>query len=76
MRKSKRRTYPDLKTYFAESGDSQVAFAARINRSQPWLSRVVNRHLEPSLEEALEISRLAGVPIESLIARRADVSAS
>lgn len=61
-----RRTYPDLKTYFDESGVTQEQFAARIRRSQSWMSKVVNKQLEPSLEECLTISRLAGIPLESL----------
>jgi hypothetical protein len=44
-------------------------FAARINRSQSWVSRVKDRLLEPSLEEALLIADLAGVPLESLIVK-------
>lgn len=68
MARKKRRTYPDLKTYFKESGERQVDFAQRLNRSQAWVSRVKDRRVEPSLEEALKISRLAGVPLESLIA--------
>lgn len=76
MATRKHRTYPDLKTYFEESGDSQVAFAAKLNRSQAWVSRVVNGITEPSIDEALTISRLARVPIESLSVRRPHVSAS
>lgn len=61
-----RRTYPDLKTYFDESGVTQEQFARLINRSQSWVSKVRNGQLEPSIKEALRISKLAGVPIESL----------
>lgn len=60
------RTYPDLRTYFNESGDTQQAFAARLNRSQSWVSKVVSGELEPSIREAIRISRLARVPLESL----------
>jgi transcriptional regulator with XRE-family HTH domain len=70
MPRKTRRTYPDLRTYFAESGDTQTAFGERLKRPQSWVSRVVNGVQEPSLDEALTISRLAGVPIESLIVRR------
>lgn len=69
-----RRIYPDLRTYFEESGDTQVAFAARMKRSQAWVSRVTNGQTEPSIREALAISRLTGVPLESLSARRGDVA--
>lgn len=69
MAKRTRRTYPDLRTYFSESGESQMAFAERISRSQSWVSRVVNGRQEPSIAEALEISRLTGVPLESLVVK-------
>lgn len=69
MPRKPRRTYPDLRTYFEESGETQVAFAGRLKRSQPWVSRIVNGQAEPSIEEALLISKLTGVPLESLIAR-------
>lgn len=64
-----RRTYRDLAAYFEESGDTQMAFAARIQRSQSWMSRVRNGTIEPNLADALRISREAGVPLESLIKR-------
>lgn len=66
MRRRATRTYPDLDTYFAESGDTQEAFAAKMNRSQSWVSKVKTRQQEPSIAEALKISRLTGVPLESL----------
>jgi len=68
------RTYPDLPTYFKESGDTQVAFAERINRSQPWLSKVISKDIEPGIADALVIAQEAGVPLESLIVRPAAIS--
>jgi transcriptional regulator with XRE-family HTH domain len=61
-----KRTYPDLLTYFKESGDTQQAFARRLNRTQSWISKVVHGQLEPSIAEALLISKLAKIPLESL----------
>lgn len=69
-----RRTYRDLASYFKESGDTQMAFAARIQRSQSWMSRVCNGTIEPNLPDALRISREAGVPLESLIKRPVELS--
>lgn len=66
MTRRPKRTYPDLKTYFDESGDTQEAYAKRLNRSQSWLSKVVNGTLEPGIRMALRISRETGVPLESL----------
>ena len=65
-----KRTYPDLATYFAQSGETQAAFAARVNRSQSWVSRVRSGETEPNLTDALMICREAGVPLESLIKRQ------
>ena len=64
-----RRTYPNLRAYFEDSGDTQQRFAQRFGRDQSWVSRVVNGLQEPSLAEAMEISRVARIPLESLITR-------
>lgn len=74
MAKRTPRIYPDLKTYFDESGDTQVAFAKRINRSQSWVSRVVSGETEPSIQEALLISKMARVPLESLSVQNSAVA--
>lgn len=70
MPRKPRRTYPDLRTYFRESGETQAEFAKRLNRNQPWVSRIVNGVTEPTIAEAVEISRLTGVPFESLSKQR------
>lgn len=67
MTRRSKRSYRDLRTYFEKSGDTQVAFASRVNRSQSWVSRVVNGELEPSLADALTVAGEANVPLESLI---------
>jgi transcriptional regulator with XRE-family HTH domain len=67
MANRKRRTYPDLETFFEESGTLQSDFAVRINKSQSYISKVKNGEIEPSLADALVISKEAGIPLESLI---------
>ena len=62
-----RRTYPNLKTFFRESGITQAEFAVQVNRSQSYISKVVNGHIEPYISDALVISAEASVPLESLI---------
>ena len=69
-----RRTYPDLATYFSQSGETQAQFALRVKRSQSWVSRVRNGETEPNLADALLICKEAGVPLESLIKRPAELS--
>lgn len=76
MARRARRTYPDLETYFRESGDTQQALARRLHRSQSWVSKVVNGRLEPSILEALRISRETGVPLESLAIQNVVVAES
>lgn len=69
------RTYPDLETFFEESGVTQKQFARRINKTQSYVSKVCNRRIEPSLEDALLIVKKARVPLESLIKRNGVESA-
>ena len=69
-----KRTYPNLIAYFEQSGETQAAFAARINRSQSWVSRVRSGETEPNLTDALMLCREAGVPLESLIRRQQTLS--
>jgi transcriptional regulator with XRE-family HTH domain len=74
MRRRPKRTYPDLIAYFDSSGETQAAFAARINKSQSWVSRVRSGETEPNLTDALMLCKEAGVPLESLIKRPAELS--
>lgn len=61
------RIYPDLETFFEESGVTQKQFARRINKTQSYVSKVTNRRIEPSIADALLIAKEASVPLESLI---------
>lgn len=76
MPRKPRRTYPDLETFFNESGHDQHWLAAQLNRSQAWVSRVKTGLTEPSINDALRISRLTGVPIEALAVHPSAVSLS
>lgn len=72
MRRIPRRPYPDLRTYFRESYETQAEFAARINKTQSWVSKLVNGEFEPRLRDALVISEAANVPLESLVISNAN----
>lgn len=74
MKRRSRRTFPDLATYFEESDDTQAAFAARISKSQPYISKVKTGAMEPSLSDALIIAKEAGIPLESLTKRQQELS--
>lgn len=61
------RTYPNLTTYFSETGETQERFAARLDITQSYMSKIVRGLQQPELKLALRISKLARVPLESLI---------
>lgn len=61
------RTFPNLRTYFDDTPDTQEKMAARLGISQSYMSRIVNNLQEPSIELALLICKKAHVPLESLI---------
>jgi transcriptional regulator with XRE-family HTH domain len=67
----RRRTYPDLVTFLEETGTTQVELAMRLGLSQPYMSRIVRGLQQPPLDLALQIARMARVPVESLV--RADL---
>jgi transcriptional regulator with XRE-family HTH domain len=75
MAHNTRRTYPDLTTYMAATGETQVQLAARLGRSQGFISKLVRGLVQPSLTEALHISKLFGVPVESLVSRERNIPA-
>lgn len=63
------RTFPDLATYLRASGLTQAQLAQRLQISQAYMSKLVRRLQQPSLDEALRISRLCRIPVESLVAQ-------
>lgn len=64
-----RRTYPNLRSYLKGTGQTQADLAARLGKSQPFISKLLNGLIQPSLHEALRISERCGVPVESLVTR-------
>lgn len=66
-----RRTYPDLISYLADTGQTQAELATRLQRSQAFVSKLVNGLTQPSLAEALRIARICRIPVESLVSRDA-----
>jgi transcriptional regulator with XRE-family HTH domain len=63
----KRRTYPNLRAYLDDTGETQERLAKRLGISQPTMSKIINGKRVPRLELALRMSRAAGVPLESLV---------
>ena len=69
MARTIRRTYPDLRRYLAATGQTQAELAARLGLSQAFISKLLRGLIQPSLDEALRIADVVGVPVESLVAR-------
>jgi transcriptional regulator with XRE-family HTH domain len=70
----RRRTYPNLTAYLDDTGLTQVELAIKLQRSQAYVSKLVNGLQQPSLNEALRIARICGVPVESLVTRERELT--
>lgn len=70
----RRRTYPNLTSYLEANGLTQVELAAQLQRSQAFVSKLVNGLQQPSLDEALRIARICRVPVESLVTRERELT--
>lgn len=71
-----KRTFPNLTIYLEQTGQSQVDLAVRLQRSQAYISKLVNGLQQPSLHEALRIARVCRVPVESLVTRESALPSS
>ena len=60
------RTYPSLAAYLRGTGTTQVELADLLGFTQGYMSKLVRRLQQPSLPEALRISKLTKVPVEAL----------
>jgi transcriptional regulator with XRE-family HTH domain len=74
MAQIKRRTYPNLTSYLLATGLTQAELAHKLHRSQAYVSKLVNGLQQPSLNEALRIARVCGVPVESLVTRERELT--
>jgi transcriptional regulator with XRE-family HTH domain len=63
----RRRTYPNVTIFLAETGITQAKMAHDLGLSQGYISRLRRGLQQPPLDLALRISRYARVPIESLV---------
>ena len=64
---SRRRVYPDLATYIAESGDTQEAIAAAVQVKQAHISRIAAGELVPRPALAARLATYARIPLDSFI---------
>jgi transcriptional regulator with XRE-family HTH domain len=68
------RTYPNITAYMKATGQSQVELAARLGRSQAFVSKLVNGLTQPSLTEALRIASICRIPVETLVTRESAIT--
>lgn len=64
------RTFPDLKTYLNETGETQERLAERLGITQSYMSKIVRNLQQPELKLALLIAKKTHVPLESLIRKQ------
>jgi len=64
-RASRARSYPDLQTYLAESGETQLALSRRLGLSQGYLSRVARGLYLPRAERQMLIAAACRIPMSS-----------
>lgn len=57
--------YPDLATYCAETGDTQVNIAAQVGTSQSTISKVLHGEVVPRSRLALRLATYARIPLDS-----------
>jgi transcriptional regulator with XRE-family HTH domain len=69
MSRTAQTTYPNLLAFLEATGTTQVELAQLLRRSQGYISRLVNGIQQPSLDEALRIAKITGIPVESLAVR-------
>jgi transcriptional regulator with XRE-family HTH domain len=63
--KRKRRTFPDLATYIAETGATQAYIARRVGTTQAHISRIVNGDAVPRTLLAARLATFARIPLDS-----------
>jgi transcriptional regulator with XRE-family HTH domain len=72
----RRRRYPDLATYLAKTGDTQLAVATAVGTSQAHISRIAAGLTVPQPELAQTIAAYARIPLDSFIKVRLAVRAA
>lgn len=73
MARTAQRTYANIASYLEQTGITQAELATILGRSQAFVSKLVNGLSQPSLHEALRISRKIGIPVETLVSRGGNI---
>lgn len=73
MTRTIRRTYPNLTSYLKDTGKTQVQLAEDLGKSQAFISKLLRGLTQPSLDEALRIASIVGVPVESLVSKDVNI---
>lgn len=65
----RKRPYPTLAAYIESEGVTQTALAKRAKITQGHLSLILKGERTASLPLAIRLSRIANVPVESLVGK-------
>jgi len=70
IRRRLRRSYADLRSYMAETHDTQANIARHVRTSQPAISRFVRGLTVPKADLAARLVAYARIPLASFKRRR------
>jgi transcriptional regulator with XRE-family HTH domain len=65
----RRKAYPTLHDFLEQEGITQQDLAKKAEIGQPHLSLILKGERTPSLPLALKLSRIANIPVESLVGK-------
>ena len=72
----RRRAYPTLKAFLDETGTLQSVVAKKAEITQGYVSLIADGKRTPGLRLAFRLSKIANVPVESLLAEVAELHKS
>lgn len=65
----RRKAFPTLQAFLEETGTPQYVVAKRANITQGHLSLILRGERTPSLPLALELAKIANIPVETLVGK-------
>lgn len=65
----RRKAYPTLHAYLEETGTPQFQLAKKAGITQGHLSLILSGERTPSLPLALELAKIANIPVETLVGK-------
>lgn len=65
----RRKAFPTLQAFLEETGTPQYVVAKRAKITQGHLSLILRGERTPSLPLALELAKIANIPVETLVGK-------